>query len=87
MATVDPAPQPRLSDSGESAFGEDVEAVALLGSTFVGIALLPEHAPDFAKRASLGLAAHFSAKSPKRGRAQAVFRGIRGDAAAGPLWS
>ena len=54
---------------------------------FVGIRLVPEHAPDFAKRASLGLAAHFSAKSPKRGRAQAVFRGIRGDAAAGPLWS
>ena len=32
---------------------------------FVGIRLVPEHAPDFAKRASLGLAAHFSAKSPK----------------------
>jgi 2-polyprenyl-6-methoxyphenol hydroxylase-like FAD-dependent oxidoreductase len=32
---------------------------------FVGIGLLPEHAPDFAKRASLGSAAHFSAQSPK----------------------
>jgi hypothetical protein len=38
MATVDPAPQPRLSDPGESAFGEDVEAVALLGSTSWGSA-------------------------------------------------
>jgi hypothetical protein len=31
---------------------------------FVGIGLLPEHAPDFAKRASLGSAAPFSAQSP-----------------------
>jgi 2-polyprenyl-6-methoxyphenol hydroxylase-like FAD-dependent oxidoreductase len=32
---------------------------------FVGIRLVDEHAPDFAKRASLGSDAHFSAKSPK----------------------